>query len=107
MELADRSCGRIEADTEPMEVAEAAEPAEQVPEWALSADLLACAVEFDDFAQAMAFANEVARLATEQDHHPRICIDYDVVELSLTTHKIGGLSMNDFIMTAKIDRLLE
>jgi len=106
VELADRSCGCIEADVEPMETVDAAELAELVPEWALSDDLLEREMEFDGFIEAMAFANEVARLATEEDHHPRICIDYDIVELSLTTHEIGGLSMNDFIMAAKIDRLL-
>jgi len=106
VELADRSCERIEADVEPMETMDAADMADQIPEWAVSDDLLEREIELDGFAEAMEFANEVARLAIEEDHHPRMCIDYDIVELSLTTHRIGGLSMNDFIMAAKIDRLL-
>ena len=47
----------------------------------------------------------VAEAAQENDHHPDICVYYNRVKLTLSTHKIGGLSRNDFILAAKIDRL--
>jgi 4a-hydroxytetrahydrobiopterin dehydratase len=53
----------------------------------------------------MEFVNTAASIANEQDHHPDILISYNKVRLTFTTHKIGGLSMNDFIMAAKIELL--
>ncbi|MEX0967591.1 MAG: 4a-hydroxytetrahydrobiopterin dehydratase [Bacteroidia bacterium] len=60
---------------------------------------------FDDFAQAMAFANKVGDLAEEEGHHPDLHISWGRAEVELYTHAIGGLSENDFIMAAKIDEL--
>jgi 4a-hydroxytetrahydrobiopterin dehydratase len=56
-----------------------------------------------DFRQAMDFVNSVAAIANEQDHHPDVFISYNKVQFTLSTHKIGGLSLNDFIVAAKID----
>ena len=53
----------------------------------------------------MAFVNAVADIAESEDHHPDITIRYRRVTLTLTTRAIGGLSENDFILAAKIDRL--
>jgi 4a-hydroxytetrahydrobiopterin dehydratase len=53
----------------------------------------------------MAFVQEVAQIAEQEQHHPDMCIHYDNVEIELTTHAIGGLSENDFIMAAKINEL--
>ena len=63
--------------------------------------------EFEDFRKAMEFVNRVAELAEEQGHHPDIAIHWNKVDLVLWTHKIGGLHENDFILAAKISRLLE
>ncbi len=51
----------------------------------------------------MKFVNKVAELAEEEGHHPNISISWNKVTLTLTTHAIGGLSENDFILAAKID----
>jgi 4a-hydroxytetrahydrobiopterin dehydratase len=53
----------------------------------------------------MDFVNNVASIANDQDHHPDIFISYNTVRLTLSTHKIGGISINDFIVAAKIDLL--
>lgn len=60
---------------------------------------------FKDFKEAMAFVNKVANLAEEEGHHPDIYIYYNKVVLDLTTHAVGGLSENDFIMAKKIEML--
>ena len=60
---------------------------------------------FKDFKTAMIFVNKVAELANAEDHHPDIKIVYSKVQLDLFTHAVGGLSENDFIMAAKIDRI--
>ena len=60
-----------------------------------------------DFATAVELVNKVAALAEEEQHHPDIRIHgYRNLVLDLSTHSIGGLSLNDFIMAAKINRVL-
>lgn len=58
-----------------------------------------------NFAEAMAFINKVGDVAEAEGHHPDMHISYNNVQLVLTTHTIGGLSENDFILAAKIDSL--
>lgn len=60
---------------------------------------------FTNFDKAMDFVNVVADLAEFEGHHPDIDIRYNKVKLVLSTHSIGGLSENDFILAAKIDRI--
>jgi 4a-hydroxytetrahydrobiopterin dehydratase len=55
----------------------------------------------------MRFVNRVAEVAEAQGHHPDFAIHWNKVELVLWTHSIGGLHENDFIVAARIDRLLE
>jgi 4a-hydroxytetrahydrobiopterin dehydratase len=55
----------------------------------------------------MQFLNNIAFIAEEEGHHPDICISYNKLDISLFTHAVGGLSENDFIMAAKIDKLNE
>ncbi len=62
--------------------------------------------EFKDFKEAMSFVNKVADIANEEGHHPDIYIFYNKVRLELWTHAVKGLSENDFIMAAKIEKLL-
>ena len=53
----------------------------------------------------MVFVNKVADLANSEGHHPDIYIFYSIVEIELYTHAVKGLSENDFIMAAKIDKI--
>ncbi|QCU90581.1 4a-hydroxytetrahydrobiopterin dehydratase [Thiomicrorhabdus sediminis] len=63
--------------------------------------------QFKNYHQTVAFVNAVTWLAHKEDHHPKICFDYNSCEISLSTHNVGGLTMNDMIMAAKINALLE
>lgn len=61
---------------------------------------------FEDFVEALSFANDVGEIAEEEGHHPNILLhDYKKVTITLYTHKINGLHINDFIVAAKIDEL--
>jgi 4a-hydroxytetrahydrobiopterin dehydratase len=61
---------------------------------------------FNDFKEAMAFIAKVGELAEKEQHHPDIKLhNYKKVTVTLFTHKIKGLSHNDFIMAAKIHLL--
>lgn len=61
---------------------------------------------FKSFKDAIAFVNKVADLAEKENHHPNIFIAYNKVTITCTTHAIGGLSENDFILAAKIEKLM-
>ncbi|MBI2631196.1 4a-hydroxytetrahydrobiopterin dehydratase [Candidatus Nomurabacteria bacterium] len=77
----------------------------QVEGWVSDKDFIKISKEykFKDFIGAMNFVNHVAEIAEGEGHHPDIKINYNKVKLILSTHAIGGLSENDFILAAKID----
>ncbi|MBL0165075.1 MAG: 4a-hydroxytetrahydrobiopterin dehydratase [Xanthomonadales bacterium] len=60
---------------------------------------------FDDFHRTMAFVNAVAWIAHSEDHHPDMKVSYPSCKLYFATHDVGGLSRNDFICAAKVERL--
>lgn len=60
--------------------------------------------KFKNFKEALAFVNRVGDIAESEGHHPDINLyGWNKVKLTLSTHAIGGLSENDFILAAKID----
>ena len=89
----------------PMPRMEAVELAREIPLWVLEETSLQREFRFMGFRQAMEFVNKVAEIADRQDHHPDIFISYNKVILTLSTHKIGGLSAKDFLLAAAIDPL--
>ncbi|HUI68076.1 MAG TPA: 4a-hydroxytetrahydrobiopterin dehydratase [Nitrospirota bacterium] len=105
MKLAEQACKPLQAGTAPLSHKETEELLREIPQWSLSEKSIQREYRFKDFRQAMDFVNNVASVANDQDHHPDILVSYNKVRLILSTHKIGGLSLNDFIMAAKIDLL--
>ncbi len=61
---------------------------------------------FKNFAEALAFTNQVGALAEEIFHHPDIFLAWGKVRITLWTHKIDGLNEADFIFAANADALL-
>jgi 4a-hydroxytetrahydrobiopterin dehydratase len=106
MDLAEQRCEPSQIGGSPMPRDEAEKLARQVPEWKLDDKEIHREVRFKDFREAIDFVLKVADIAEERGHHPDITISYNVVKLSLMTHKVGGLTRNDFILAAKIDRLI-
>jgi 4a-hydroxytetrahydrobiopterin dehydratase len=107
-DLASRRCVACRGGTPPLSEMEARRLLAGVPLWSLQegATRLSRRFEFKDFVQAMEFVNRVAEIAEAEGHHPDIAIHWNKVDLVLWTHSIGGLHENDFIVAAKIDRLL-
>ena len=60
---------------------------------------------FLNFSLGMQFAQKIADLAEAENHHPDLMIKYTMVRVELSTHDVGGLSENDFILAAKIDQI--
>ena len=62
-------------------------------------------LEFGNFSAAFAMATGVALLCEQQGHHADLGVGWGYLEIGLTTHAAGGLTRNDFILAAKIDRI--
>ncbi len=77
----------------------------KIPGWSLKGKAIEREFRFKDFRQAMEFVNKVAEIAEQQDHHPDILISYNKVTLTLSTHKLGGLTRKDFNLAAEISRI--
>ena len=105
MDLTQKKCVACEGDTAPLNRTEAEVLLRQIPGWQLEGDGTTIAREypFADFAQALAFVNRVGAIAESEGHHPDIALGWGRVAITLSTHAIGGLSENDFILAAKID----
>jgi len=78
------------------------------PDWKLAPDAksLTRKLKFKDFYRTMSFVNALAHIANIEDHHPDLEVGYGYCHVHFSTHSIGGLSQNDFICAAKLDRLL-
>jgi 4a-hydroxytetrahydrobiopterin dehydratase len=103
--LKEKHCVPCEVGTQPFDLETIQGLLPMVPKWKLDDELkkIVRSFRFKDFVESMRFINRVADLAEEEGHHPDIFVSYNYVKIYLTTHNIGGLSENDFIMAAKID----
>ena len=61
--------------------------------------------KFENFLRSQDFVNEVGKISEEEGHHPDISFGWGYAEVKVTTHAIKGLSENDFILAAKIDKI--
>jgi 4a-hydroxytetrahydrobiopterin dehydratase len=68
-------------------------------------DAIAKSYRFADFVAAFGFMSKVALLAEKADHHPEWFNVYNRVDVVLTTHDAGGLSMRDVALARAIDAL--
>ena len=77
-------------------------------QWAVSHDHkeIKRSFKFDNFYETMAFVNAVAWIANAENHHPDLEVGYNYCHMRFLTHALNGLSHNDFICAAKVDKLL-
>ena len=61
---------------------------------------------FKNFIESQNFVNEVGKISEQEGHHPDILFGWGYTKINITTHAIEGLSENDFILAAKIDKIL-
>ncbi len=109
-ELSRMHCIPETADTPRLTEREVSELKRQLQGWETHTEegelRLKKSFKFADFKQAMAFTNQVGKLANEEDHHPALLTEWGKVTVTWWTHKIKGLHKNDFIMAAKTDQLI-
>jgi 4a-hydroxytetrahydrobiopterin dehydratase len=107
-DLVTKKCAPCEGGVAPLPPERARELQKQLhKDWRLSDDAksLKRSVKFKDFYRTMSFVNALAHIANTEDHHPDLEVGYDHCRITYSTHSIDGLSDNDFICAAKIDRL--
>jgi 4a-hydroxytetrahydrobiopterin dehydratase len=107
-ELAERNCKACEGGVAPLTRVEAETLQKELHgDWTLDmeAGALCRAFAFRDFYRTMSFVNALAHIANIEDHHPDLEVGYNYCRVKFTTHAIKGLSENDFICAAKIDRI--
>ncbi len=107
-ELNEQKCLPCEGGVAPLSAAEAANYRARVhADWKLDSDAKAIRREFTfkDFYRTMSFVNALAHVANLEDHHPDLEVGYGYCRVTYSTHAIKGLSENDFICAAKIDRI--
>lgn len=79
---------------------------EGLPGWQMAADGSDIYQEFkrSDYAAVLALVNAVAAVAQRQDHHPEVCFGYNTCRVSFGTHSAGGVTANDLICAAWVNR---
>ena len=101
-------CAPCEGGVPPLSESEARSLLQQLQGWSLTPDgkSLFKALRMKDFLAAIDFMKRIAEVAEKEDHHPDLHLTgYRNLRIELSTHSIGGLSKNDFILAAKIDDL--
>ena len=81
--------------------------AQYIPDWTIQSDNKSIEREykFIDYYETIAFVNALAWIAHSEDHHPDLYVTFNRCKVTYSTHSVNGLSRNDFICAAKIDRL--
>ena len=108
-ELSNRHCKPCEGGTEPLRADQVESLLQALhADWTISADGLEISrrFKFPAYSRTLGFANAVAWIAITEGHHPELVVNYGTCDVSWTTHAINGLSDNDFICAAKVDRLV-
>lgn len=107
-DLAAKKCEPCEGGTPPLGEEEVRRLLGQLDGWRLATGgtpEIEKEYRFPDFREALAFVNRLGEVAEEEGHHPDVYLTWGKVRVALSTHSIGGLSENDFILAAKADRV--
>jgi 4a-hydroxytetrahydrobiopterin dehydratase len=108
--LAQRRCVKCEPGTPPLSSHEVGQLLEQLDGWMVEdADghmRLTKTIKFKGFMPGVELVSRIAEVAEAEGHHPDLLLSYGSVTIHLFTHAADGLTENDFILAAKIDRLL-
>ena len=104
-----RKCEPCNSNTPPLEKSDIAAHLAHVKGWQLDPKKKCIHKEysFKNYYATMAFMNAVAWIAHRENHHPDCTVSYQSCQVTLKTHAIDGLSLNDFILANKINNLEE
>jgi 4a-hydroxytetrahydrobiopterin dehydratase len=104
--LADKHPYEREKGSPALTTSEIQDAMPQITGWTVENGRLTREVKVKDFAAALALVDRIGALAEEEGHHPDLCIRrWNHVQVEFYTHTVEGLTENDLIMAAKINRL--
>ena len=106
-DLASGKCKPCEGGVAPLQEPEIRNLLKQLAGWDYANGRIARIYRFTNYYQTMAFVNAAAWISHREDHHPDLTVGYNQCRVEYVTHAIGGLSENDFICAAKLDKLFE
>ena len=106
-ELAQRSCKACEGKVAKLGDSQIRDFLSELPGWERAGDEILKTFKFQNYYETMAFVNAAAWISHREDHHPDLEVGYNKCKVRYSTHSVGGLSENDFICAAKIERLLK
>ncbi|MBI4343476.1 MAG: 4a-hydroxytetrahydrobiopterin dehydratase [Candidatus Omnitrophica bacterium] len=106
--LAKKKCVPCEGGATPLPASAAQALLRDLPGWELvEGKAIRKTVKCADFLAAVRLIQQIAPIAEAEDHHPDLHLTgYRRLTIELSTHAIGGLSENDFILAAKLEPLL-
>ncbi len=110
-DLLKKKCTPCEGGVIPFDISEIHQYQKKVDGWSLNENnekifFLEKEFKFKNFAESQNFVNNVGKISEEEGHHPDIIFGWGYAKIKITTHAIKGLSENDFILAAKIDKIL-
>ncbi len=106
--LTSRQCQPCNSTTPKLNPEQASERLQQLnSNWSLNPEPheICREFKFKNYYQTIAFVNAIAWIAHQENHHPDLAVSYNRCQVCFHTHAIHGLSENDFICAAKVDRL--
>ena len=108
-DLLNKKCVPCEGGVVPFDVSEIHKYQKKVDGWEVIKDkkniyFLEKKFTFKNFLESQNFINQVGKISENEGHHPEILFGWGYAKISITTHAIEGLSENDFILAAKIDK---
>ena len=80
---------------------------EKNPSWTVYNKTIKKEFKFTNFIEAFGFMSKVALLSEKMDHHPSWQNTYNKVTIELTTHDIGGITINDIKLAKAIDKIID
>jgi 4a-hydroxytetrahydrobiopterin dehydratase len=107
MSLADKKCVPCDGGTPKLTGAQIKSLSSELSDWQVDNDTkLQRKIKTKDFMASLNMANKIGEIAEEQGHHPDLTVRWGELGIELWTHAVDGLTESDFILAAKIDRLV-
>ena len=107
--LADGFCIPCHGGVKPLTINEQEKLLQQVPGWTInrstSLHKLTRKLSLSSFSETINFINAIMPIAEREKHHPDISFSYNSLKLEIYTHAINGLSLNDYVLAAKLNKL--
>ena len=111
-DLTEKKCMPCEGGVLPFDISEIHKYQKKIDGWDVGKDdkniyFLRKKFIFKNFLDSQNFVNQVGKISEDEGHHPDISFGWGYAEIIITTHAIEGLSENDFILAAKIDKKIQ